>query len=256
MKKFVLLSLIFIGLPCFAFANESQIITENFLERLSLPSLCQGEGPGMRLTNLNGDIIQRNATSPLPLSLERRGEQQISVEGDSLTILPRSSWGADTPKPFAYHVPNRITVHHEGTFFDGVKETAEAHILKVQKWGMTDARNWVDIPYHYLIDNKGRIFEGRNAYTVGETNTDYNPEGHLLISMLGNFEEQEVPAAQLDALVNMIVYACMTYSIDPNTLATHKDQTETLCPGKNLYAYFTSGYVLAEVKKRLSAEKK
>ncbi|MBI2419178.1 MAG: N-acetylmuramoyl-L-alanine amidase [Ignavibacteriales bacterium] len=226
MKKCVLLTILFIGLPCLAFSNQSQIKTINSF-----------------LWNT-------------PLSFERRGEPQIGGQDDSLAILPRSAWGADTPKPFAYHVPNRITVHHEGTFFDGVKETAEAHILKVQKWGMTEARNWIDIPYHFLIDNKGRIFEGRNPYTVGETNTDYNPEGHLLISMLGNFEEQEVPPAQLEALINMIVYACKTYSIDPNTLATHKDQTETLCPGKNLYAYFSNGYVLSEVKKRLSAEKK
>lgn len=175
----------------------------------------------------------------------------MAGEGDTLQILPRTAWGAISPRPFGYHVPTRITVHHEGTFFDGVKETAEQHIATVQKWGMSEARNWVDIPYHFLIDNKGRIFEGRNVYTIGETNTDYNPEGHLLISLLGNFEEQEVPTAQLEAMINLIVHCCKVYSIDPDTLATHRDQTETLCPGKNLYKFFSEGFVLSEVKKRL-----
>ncbi|MCE1187906.1 MAG: peptidoglycan recognition protein family protein [Ignavibacteria bacterium] len=173
---------------------------------------------------------------------------------DSVRILPREAWNALPPKPFKNHVPVRITIHHEGTFFDGVKETAEAHISTVQKWGMSEARNWVDIPYHFLIDNKGRIFEGRNVFTVGETNTDYNPEGHLLISLLGNFEEQELPAAQLESLICLIVDCCKKFSIDPDTIKCHRDFTETLCPGKNLYARYSDGYILSEVKKRLNSK--
>jgi len=45
-------------------------------------------------------------------------------------------------------------------------------------------RNWIDIPYHFLIDPNGNVYEGRNVFTVGETATEYDPTGHLLILVL------------------------------------------------------------------------
>lgn len=166
-------------------------------------------------------------------------------------IQPRTSWEANPPKPFQSHIPEKITIHHEGTFFDGSKETAEQHIKKVQVWGMGPERNWIDIPYHFLIGHDGAVYEGRSVFTVGETNTEYNPSGHLLISLLGNFEEQEVPEKQLFALIDLLVYSCEKFNIPPDSIRSHKDYATTLCPGKNLYKYISSGYIISEVKKVL-----
>src|SRR5690606_24280021 len=83
------------------------------------------------------------------------------------------------------HVPEKITIHHEGVVFTDSMNAPE-HIKNVQVWGMGKDRNWVDIPYHFLIAPDGTIYEGRNVYTIGETNTEYDPTGHLLISLLGN----------------------------------------------------------------------
>jgi hypothetical protein len=166
-------------------------------------------------------------------------------------IVPRSAWNALQPKPFKAHVPVRITVHHEGTRLE-VTDDAAKKIRNIQAWGMGKDRNWADIPYHFLIAPDGTIYEGRDVFTVGETNTEYDPTGHLLITCLGNLEVQEVPAAQLESLIKMICYASRKYNIDPTTLSTHRDNSkQTTCPGKNLYAYFQNGYIAAEVKKRL-----
>jgi hypothetical protein len=113
-------------------------------------------------------------------------------------------------------------------------------------------RNWTDIPYHFLIAPDGKIYEGRNVNTVGETATEYDPTGHLLITCLGNFQQQEVRQEQLNSLIRMIAYASKKYNIPVETLSTHRDNsTQTTCPGKNLYKYFENGYILGEAKKLL-----
>ncbi|TCJ14602.1 N-acetylmuramoyl-L-alanine amidase [Flaviaesturariibacter flavus] len=166
-----------------------------------------------------------------------------------VTIIPRSGWNALEPKPYRKQTPVRITVHHEGTHLDPAADPAKK-IAAIQRWGMGPDRKWADIPYHFLIAPDGRIFEGRDVYTVGETATEYDPTGHLLITCLGNLEEQEVPQAQLASLVQLIAYCNRKYGIPPDSLATHRDHSkQTTCPGKNLYRYFQEGYVQAAVRK-------
>lgn len=172
-----------------------------------------------------------------------------------VSIVPRNGWKANPPRPFKQQVPVRITIHHEGTQFDTSKNAAR-HIKNVQTWGMGKDRNWVDIPYHFLIAPDGTIYEGRDVYTVGETNTEYDPAGHLLISLLGNFEVQEVPAAQLDALTRLIAYASQRYNIPVSTIASHKDHSsQTSCPGKNLYRYLQNGYIKNTINSLIKPEK-
>ncbi|HEY1115617.1 MAG TPA: peptidoglycan recognition family protein [Chitinophagaceae bacterium] len=168
-----------------------------------------------------------------------------------VTIVPRSGWGANEPRPYQQHTPVRITVHHEGTRLE-VTQDAARKIKAIQAWGMGPDRNWVDIPYHFLIAPDGTIYEGRAVTTAGETATEYDPSGHLLITCLGNLEVQEVPPAQLQSLIKMIAYTSRKYNIPVETLSTHRDNsTQTTCPGKNLYAFFQNGYILEEVKKEL-----
>ncbi len=173
-----------------------------------------------------------------------------SAGSDSIKILNRSAWNANSPEPYKLQVPNRITIHHEGVKFEAGQD-APKHIKNVQVWGMGPDRKWTDIPYHFLIDPDGNIYEGRNVFTSGETNTDYNPQGHLLISCLGNFEQQEISESQLKALIKLTAFCCKKYQISPETIASHKDYAETDCPGKNLYKYIKNGYIKEEVKKLL-----
>jgi hypothetical protein len=166
-------------------------------------------------------------------------------------IKDRSSWEADNPRAYKSHIPVRITIHHEGVRFEKGQNAPE-HIKDVQVWGMGPERNWTDIPYHFLIDPDGNIYEGRNVFTEGETATDYNPSGHLLLTCMGNFEEQEISEEQLDALIRLTAYSCRKYQISPETIASHKDYAETLCPGKNLYHYIENGYIKKRVEELLA----
>lgn len=172
-------------------------------------------------------------------------------ENAGISIVTRSEWSAAEPRPYRQHTPVRITVHHEGTKLLSADDAAKK-IKNIQKWGMGPDRNWTDIPYHFLIAPNGTIYEGRNVNTVGETNTEYDPAGHLLICCLGNLEEQEVPKEQLASLIALIAYVSKKYQLPLDSLATHKDHSaQTTCPGKNLYPYFQNGYIKAEAAKLL-----
>ncbi len=178
-----------------------------------------------------------------------QGRKLVSTTAD-VTIIPRSGWNAVPPKPYKTHVPRRITVHHEGTRLE-VGDDAARKISAIQIWGMGKDRNWADIPYHFLIAPDGSIYEGRDVYTVGETATEYDPTGHLLITCLGNMEQQEPTQQQLSSLINMIAYCTRKYELPLDSLATHRDHSsQTTCPGKNLYLYFENGYIMRSVRQK------
>lgn len=168
-----------------------------------------------------------------------------------IQIIPRSGWAALEPHEYKKHIPVRITIHHEGTRLE-LTDDAARKIKNIQTWGMGPDRNWADIPYHFLIAPGGVIYEGRDVFTVGETATEYNPTGHLLICCLGNLEVQEMPPQQLASLVKLIAYCSKKYSIPLETLASHRDySSQTNCPGKNLYQYLQNGYLKTEAGKLL-----
>ena len=166
-----------------------------------------------------------------------------------LHLLPRSSWNALPAKNYKTHIPVRITVHHEGTKMEMADDAAKK-INAIQRWGMGVEKKWTDIPYHFLIAPNGNIYEGRDAYTVGETSTEYDPTGHLLICCLGNRNESPVPKEQLNALVQLIKYCSVKYNIPKDSLSTHKNfSKQTTCPGKYLEEYFLNGYIKAAIQK-------
>ncbi len=168
-----------------------------------------------------------------------------------VTILDRTSWKAENPRPFKPQVPSRIVVHHEGTFFDTTKQSPTEHIHHIQTWGMGKDRNWSDVPYHFFIDLSGIIYEGRNVFTQGETNLNENVDGQLQIALLGNFDEQQPAPKQLHSLLSLLELSCRKYSIPADSIKTHKDYAVTQCPGKNLSRYFSDGSIRQEVKRLL-----
>ena len=177
--------------------------------------------------------------------------QTISPQ-DTVTIQSRSSWNAQPARVYKTHQPVRITVHHEGGRVLTVEDDARKRLKNIQTWCMGPERNWVDIPYHYLISPDGTVYEGRNVFTVGETNTDYDPTGHLLISFLGNYNDQNMNDHLVDVLVNLIKDFCYKFKIDPETISTHRDHCQhTNCPGKNLYPYFEQDIVKNKVKEKM-----
>jgi hypothetical protein len=129
-------------------------------------------------------------------------------------------------------------------------------LKRIQTWGMGPDRKWADIPYHFLIDLDGNVWQGRSVLTVGETITSYDPTGHILVSVLGEYESEQIPnEKQLKSVVDIMAYLCQKYNISPDSIRGHKDYCrpgETVSPGRNLYRYLENGYLKSEVEKKLA----
>lgn len=180
------------------------------------------------------------------------GKSRKRTIRDTVMIIPKSEWKAQKARPYKQHIPIKITVHHEGGKILTIGDDARQRLKNVQTWCMGPHRKWTDIPYHLLIAPDGSVYEGRNPLTVGETNTEYDPTGHLLICFLGNYSQQKLDDKLLKVLINLLADQCIKYNISPKDISTHRDHSkQTTCPGEDIYSYFKSGYIVGEVKKAL-----
>jgi hypothetical protein len=138
------------------------------------------------------------------------------------------------------HQPTRVTLHHAGVPFGRDKDPVQ-HLRNLQKWSR-DVRQWADIPYHYIIDLDGKVFEARDVLLAGDTNTGYDTRGHALVMLLGNFEEAQPTPAQVETAVKLSAQLIRRFQMKPELLASHRDVSAgTSCPGENFYALLKSG---------------
>lgn len=150
------------------------------------------------------------------------------------------------------HTPTHITLHHSGSPEPLTPDDDPVEKLRnLQLWGETD-RGWWDVPYHFLIDLEGNIYEGRSYEYMGETNTRYNPTGHLLISVLGNYNLQQPTKAQIAAVADLMAWGVDRFDIPMDHIQGHGDLAPTACPGDNLRKYLHDGTFRRLVAARLS----
>jgi len=72
---------------------------------------------------------------------------------------------------------------------------------------------------------------------VGDTNTTYDPTGHLLIVVEGNFEKETPSEAQLRSLQAITQWAAQKYRVPRIRIKGHGDYAKTDCPGATLKPY-------------------
>lgn len=169
-----------------------------------------------------------------------------------LAIVPVSAWGGTPADPAKArrHTITHITLHHQGEPFKAGTDPRQ-YLRNLQSWSR-NTKGWLDIPYHYIIDLEGRVYEGRDIAYAGDTNTEYDPSGHALIEVVGNFEEVEPNQQQLDAVVDVMAMLARKYKVPVEHIASHRDHSDkTVCPGANLYRYVQSGYFREQVALRL-----
>lgn len=192
------------------------------------------------------------ACSALLLSLAGGVHAQTSLAEVERGIVSVQDWGG-TPADAALarkQTISYITLHHQGEPFPQGKDPVQ-YLRNLQTWSRT-TKHWVDIPYHYIIDLDGKIYAGRDINFAGDTNTEYDPMGHALIEVVGNFEEVEPNQKQLDAVVELMAMLAAKYHVPVDHIASHRDYSaQTVCPGKNLYRYVQEGYFRNRVAERL-----
>jgi hypothetical protein len=161
-----------------------------------------------------------------------------------LKIHSRADWGAKPPvAPMKSNTPTRITIHHTAVL-QKPDRSLKDKLQALQKFSQNEGQlgngkpkpAWPDVPYHFYIDCHGGIAEGRDVNAVGDTNTEYDPTGHALVVLEGNFEDEQVTDAQWASLVKLVSWLAVRFQVAPADVQGHQDYAQTQCPGKHLEA--------------------
>ena len=173
-------------------------------------------------------------------------------------VIGRAQWGADesirSPEPPSFAPLKKVIVHHTDTPNGDPNPAATVRAIYTYH---VQTRGWNDIGYNFLVDEQGRIYEGRRArdYGSGEipSGEDLDGEGvigahaegantgSVGIALLGTFTSQLPTPAAIDGLQAMAAWKADRHDIDVLSgdayphLAGHRDTKATSCPGDRLY---------------------
>lgn len=137
---------------------------------------------------------------------------------------------------------NRLVIHHTASAVTGDKRSGLEKMRMLYQYH-AKSRGWGDIGYHYIVDEDGKIYEGRDGgkYVVGGHAYCANV-GTVGIALMGHFDEEEPMQKQMRSLQWLLKELASDYRIDlkKNTsfrgkmlpaIVGHKDVVATSCPG-------------------------
>jgi len=146
---------------------------------------------------------------------------------ESPEIIPREAWNARDPvhprrmeKRRRHHVPFKgICIHYSGFSCNISPHSLQAYqILHL---------HYPDITYHYIINKKGNVYQGRDTAYFSETPTGADEYIHLCCVSDMKFQKGIwLPEKQAESLRKLIQYLYDLYYI----------------PDKNIFFYDSTGY--------------
>jgi len=178
-----------------------------------------------------------------------------SVHITEFKLVEREAWGwQDNSASLPEHHIEKITIHHGGEQFPDDRDPVQ-YLRALQSWSRSD-KGWIDIPYHFVIDLQGTVYEARPLQYPGDTNTSYDPTGHALIQVVGDYRDRELSAAQLTAVIRLSAMLARLHEVSVSDIRGHQDYApgETVCPGENIYRYLRDGTITDGVAQLLFAD--
>lgn len=173
-----------------------------------------------------------------------------TVPSRSFQVICRDAWRASPAgDDMVVHTVERLTLHHTASRLDS---NADAPARARSHQAFHQGEGFADLAYHFMVDTHGNILEGRSLQYAGETFTEYDPVGHLLVCCEGDFDAQDPTDEQLSSVADVFAWAARTHSVDPATLGGHRDYAATSCPGARLYPLLTDGRLAAMVAERMT----
>ena len=167
------------------------------------------------------------------------------VDRPGVEIIGKDGWRAASSGELVPHEIEQVTIHHSASSFHTANTAGPARMRSHQRFHLD--QGWPDIAYHYMIDRNGNVYEGRSASGRGDTFTEYDPAGHFLVMVDGDFNSQEPTPAQVESLARMVAWGIGEYDIDPARVGGHRDHASTSCPGAFLYEMLESGTLLDRI---------
>ena len=200
-------------------------------------------------------------------------EHEDTLDGSRDLVHPpymhdRAAWGANPfrgqPIPLARPRYQHMAFHHAAGFWAHTKEEGLLQLKAIQDLHQ-NIRGWSDIGYHFVLDQSGRLYQGRPFLNgnvplhsvptlalgahVGGHNT-----GNIGVCMLGCYHPPWIPTCTdmlsepaLDSLAVTFAFLAERYGVSPDALRGHRqfEQASTSCPGSNNMA------ILEELRERI-----
>ncbi|MCK4936055.1 MAG: N-acetylmuramoyl-L-alanine amidase [Elusimicrobiales bacterium] len=152
-------------------------------------------------------------------------------------LINRKNWQAQNPtEPYVKHIPKRFTIHHTAARYPQTIEDSFKEILFIQDYHQ-NAKEWIDIGYHLLIDPLGNIFEGRPVDAIGAHVKNENT-GNIGISLMGYYHPpvSDTPTVKtFESFIAVGKYIKDNYSIRISSFYAHRELGATDCPGDIIY---------------------
>lgn len=160
---------------------------------------------------------------------------------------------------------HKIVLHH--TAENNVKSLSDPELMRSMYYFHTMTRGWGDLGYHFVVGQRGQIYEGRAGgdYNVA-AHASWNNRSSVGVSVIGNFEKDVLVKEQQAAIGKLLSALAAKYGIDTNAkraghkacgvseecmsrdfeiqgIVGHRDVGATSCPGANLYRELTDVYI-------------
>lgn len=197
---------------------------------------------------------------------------------DQPAVIRRADWGANeswrfdaegTPLwPEEFFEIQKLVVHHTAGRNDDPDPAATVRAIQHYQ---AITRGWGDVGYNFLIDEQGRVYEGRYSreYAAEEIPTGADAEGNGVqgahvahhnsgtvgIALLGNLVDQDATPQARRALEWLLAWLSQLHGLDPEgeglyvnphpegttqrevpNISGHRDWAATECPGGIFYA--------------------
>ncbi len=194
--------------------------------------------------------------------------QKTGQSNDFLITAPhlrrRAEWGAQpfrgTPIPLNRPSYNYMTLHHTAGFSARTLVEGLDQVRRIQDFHQ-NGRGWSDIGYQFLMDQEGRLYQGRpflneavpfdqgpplaHGAHAGGANT-----GNIGISLMGCYHPPEgsncldqMTEPAVDSLIATFGFLSERYGVSPKNMRGHRDFGNTACPGDNNYRMLP-GFIL------------
>ncbi len=173
----------------------------------------------------------------------------------------RGAWKADffrgNPEALAHPDYLKMAFHHAAGFWAYTHKEGLAQLKAIQDLHQ-NIRGWSDIGYHFVLDQSGRLYQGR-PFLHGETSLASVPAlakgahvgghntGNIGVCMLGCYHPpylarctDRLSLPTFDSLAVTFAFLSENYSVSPDNLRGHGQfpGASTSCPGENNLAIF------------------
>ena len=211
-------------------------------------------------------------------AVEKRGEKRDTqgeappeetgknrLQGAGIIVPPRmydrEAWEADPFRgnPVALARPDYLNMafHHAAGFWASTHEEGLAQLKAIQDLHQ-NIRGWSDIGYHFVLDQSGRLYQGR-PFLQGDVSLDSVPAlalgahvgghntGNIGVCMLGCYHPPYIARCTdtlspptFDSLAVTFSFLSENYGVTPDNLRGHGrfEGASTSCPGDNNLAIF------------------